>query len=397
MRLAAAFLLLFSACTNDTPSIEVVAATESPVPVTDLPQWLFVVQADAGRFVERGGETRLEMFGVPEQIVAFTDRPDRQTKTEPTSVFIAKWDAEGFGDDPPNAALTMHDHLDVRKTVVVELFDPAYNAMKDKLAFDVRILEESPENFAHLASAVTDDPVTQFSDASLFIDDLTENDSLNSYCIFSITNWTGATLNFVNEGTSPDSSWIEGPGPSGGVANNAVVDFTLMRETADHITDGFTPCYGSMNLQNDTGNIGMAIQIPEDPNADPKHECDVSNSNLNCQVMVLKYDNRPGINELLQVQYVIGYQAPVDPRKDVSLDTDRAVSDICVSIGDVDLDDEDILPSCISGYVAGYRAYAKKAWAITDFCVNADDIGGCDDGYTRGYTDAQHGIKVTGL
>ena len=60
----------------------------------------------------------LTLDGVDAEMLAFTDRPERETQTWDTAAFLDAW-ASAFGDDPPNAVISANG---VR--VAVTLSDP---------------------------------------------------------------------------------------------------------------------------------------------------------------------------------------------------------------------------------------------------------------------------------
>ena len=63
-------------------------------------------------------ERKSLLAGVDEEMLAFTDRPERQAQAWDTSEFLDYW-ANEFGDDPPNAVINANG---VR--VAVMLSDP---------------------------------------------------------------------------------------------------------------------------------------------------------------------------------------------------------------------------------------------------------------------------------
>ena len=82
------------------------------------PEWLMVMNAETGEFQPAGDTYTLTLEGVDAEMLAFTDRPERQAQTWDTSEFLDYW-ANEFGDDPPNAVVSADG---VR--VAVTLSDP---------------------------------------------------------------------------------------------------------------------------------------------------------------------------------------------------------------------------------------------------------------------------------
>ena len=82
------------------------------------PEWLTVMNAETGQFQPAGDTYTLTLAGVDEEMLAFTDRPERQAQTWNTIEFLDAW-ANEFGDNPPNAVVSADG---VR--VAVTLSDP---------------------------------------------------------------------------------------------------------------------------------------------------------------------------------------------------------------------------------------------------------------------------------
>jgi hypothetical protein len=61
-----------------------------------------------------------------DQVVAFTDRPFRDAIDVPLDTWLGEWDANGFADSPPNAAITMSidGHSDEIDWAIMTLSDP---------------------------------------------------------------------------------------------------------------------------------------------------------------------------------------------------------------------------------------------------------------------------------
>ena len=72
----------------------------------EQPEWLMVMEAERGEFQEAadGGYT-LTLTGVKPDVLAFTDRPERQAQRWDTTKFLNDW-ANEFDDDPPNAVIS---------------------------------------------------------------------------------------------------------------------------------------------------------------------------------------------------------------------------------------------------------------------------------------------------
>lgn len=137
---------------------------------------LFSISADEAQVTPLGGKNyRLTLENVDERTTWFTDRPVRHAGGTPTARLVAGWDIgrDNFAQDPPNAALVVHEPSGGADTLVMELFSPIYDQANDQLTFTAKALfAEAEINSAHRADA---DPLpttpTTYSQVSLFIDD----------------------------------------------------------------------------------------------------------------------------------------------------------------------------------------------------------------------------------
>ena len=82
------------------------------------PEWLMVMNAETGEFQPAGDSYTLTLAGVDAEMLAFTDRPEREAQTWDTSEFLDYW-ANEFDGDPPNAVINANG-----VQVAVTLSDP---------------------------------------------------------------------------------------------------------------------------------------------------------------------------------------------------------------------------------------------------------------------------------
>ena len=141
---------------------------------------LFVQTAAGGTFLpntlaspESGfhGDYLLTLSGHSGQTIGFTDRPQRDFGQVETASFIEQL---GFSqDNPPNAAIVTTTPDGVEDILVVELFNPAYDANADLLLYEANILGEyAGDGLAPVVVRQDDDALaTEFAHVSLFIDD----------------------------------------------------------------------------------------------------------------------------------------------------------------------------------------------------------------------------------
>jgi hypothetical protein len=125
MALVAAALLL-AGCTQ--------SADKSPNPPavgSDAPHMLFVQDATMGTAARASnGTILLVLSGVDKNTLWFTDRPERNGGVMPTEAFMHMWDEgeDSFANDPPNAALIVHQADGESDVFLVELSGPSYHA-----------------------------------------------------------------------------------------------------------------------------------------------------------------------------------------------------------------------------------------------------------------------------
>ena len=145
------------------------------------PTVLFSLSADSMRLENASGDqVSLVMEGVDPHTIWFTDRPARESGTMSTSNLVAQWaSGETFAEDPPNAALVLHQPIDVdgqvTETLVVEMLDADYDAFRSTLRADLRVLsdEQADSIDGHLsAHGDSHDAAwpSEANDVSLFID-----------------------------------------------------------------------------------------------------------------------------------------------------------------------------------------------------------------------------------
>ena len=110
---------------------------------------MFVQSVQSGSFVQVEGEDNLytlTLEGVAPQTIAFSDRPERVMGQVPMQKFFA-----GLGFSPkylPNAAIEILEWDNEEDVMVIELFDPVYDATNQTLQYNVSILEMPNHSYA---------------------------------------------------------------------------------------------------------------------------------------------------------------------------------------------------------------------------------------------------------
>jgi len=123
-----------------------------------------VMSAETGQFQPAGDTYTLTLDGVDEEMLAFTDRPEREAQTWDTSAFLDYW-ANEFGDDPPNAVVSADG---VR--VAVTLSDPRVGMS----ARDDGAVTPSAGAVTFTATPLPgqEPPISVITQPTLFIDDV---------------------------------------------------------------------------------------------------------------------------------------------------------------------------------------------------------------------------------
>lgn len=138
------------------------------------PEFLFVQPFDSGTWAPKTGEDgvyTLTLTGAAANTVYFSDRPERIVGLSPTQDFL---DGLGFTPaNPPNAAVVTEGDGGQQDVLVIELFNPVYDAEASTLTYDAKVLADYGEpSLAHLARQQTDYELPEtFGAGSLFIDD----------------------------------------------------------------------------------------------------------------------------------------------------------------------------------------------------------------------------------
>jgi hypothetical protein len=165
------------AAQDATPAATPAAWPADPHPSADTaqthPEHLFVQPFDAGAWAPKPGEDgvyTLTLTGVAAYTTYFADRPERDTGLASTQPFL---DGLGFApENPPNAALVAQTGAGETDVLVVELFDPVYDADAATLTYEAKVLSDyGGRGLANLARQQQDYELDEtFGEGSLFID-----------------------------------------------------------------------------------------------------------------------------------------------------------------------------------------------------------------------------------
>jgi hypothetical protein len=160
------------------------------------PSWLFSHTADSGTLTPRAdGTYDLALNGIDPNVIAFTDRPDRQTSIIEVAHLVEAWPAM-FADSPPNAVLVEHDPAGTSDSLVVVLTEPRLEGTT--LTYRAAVLDEEdhPDQVTGLVNSAHAEPPASFSTVSMFIDDVNLDAS-----VFECVNGSGQLI--TPPGTMP--------------------------------------------------------------------------------------------------------------------------------------------------------------------------------------------------
>ena len=138
--------------------------------------FLFVQNAHSGSFIPVEGETNrytLSLNDIAPQTIYFSDRPERIVGQAPMQPFL---DGMCFTEEnPPNAALEILGADEAEDVVVVELFDPLYDADNRTLKYTASILEEADHSYTAFNERHDKAIPETFGHVALFIDSCSDD------------------------------------------------------------------------------------------------------------------------------------------------------------------------------------------------------------------------------
>jgi hypothetical protein len=102
---------------------------------------LFLQEAQSGTLTPaKGGGFTLVLNKPNARVVAFTDRPTRQARSEPLKTFVSSWTSR-FSTSDPNAAIELSDEGKHQDVLVVTLGKPTYDARANTVTYRARALK----------------------------------------------------------------------------------------------------------------------------------------------------------------------------------------------------------------------------------------------------------------
>jgi hypothetical protein len=171
----------------------------------EAPNWLFSLTADSGSLTKNADDTyTLTLNNADPDILAFTDRPDRDSAIIPLAKGVKSWPAR-FGDVPPNGVLVEHDPQGASNSIAVLLTNPSLSGTT--LTFTATILDnaQQTQNAQGLVDRAFAEPPATFQLVSLFIDDVQPT----SYSCMSLGRSTAFSSLITPPGSIPATSTQE--------------------------------------------------------------------------------------------------------------------------------------------------------------------------------------------
>lgn len=162
-------------CSTDLATAAPAAAGAS---AQELDRFLWVQTAQSGTLTGPDEQhLTLVLQGVPDHLVRFTDRPDRESYLVAPEDTARRW-PELFGDDGPNAALSVTaepgDPAAEPVVIVLTLGQPVYDPAAATMTYPAARIVDAPDDLPDASRPIDVDatPVpAEFGAASLFIDD----------------------------------------------------------------------------------------------------------------------------------------------------------------------------------------------------------------------------------
>jgi hypothetical protein len=150
----AAFVIMVSLTTT-------IAVAQQNVTDPTKSEFIAIQHAESGSISEVNATNYLlELGSLSDKTILFSDRPDRIVTSISTSNFVGNWTEgkDSFAENAPNAVLVVDDSEE-QDTVIIELFNPVYDAKKKTLKYDV-----TPDN------ATSIELPSEFGQSTLVID-----------------------------------------------------------------------------------------------------------------------------------------------------------------------------------------------------------------------------------
>jgi hypothetical protein len=236
----------------------------------DASSWLYVQRADAGSLEQAGEGYALTLRGVDPEVLAFTDRPERQTALLTVPLML---ETLFKGDQPPpNAAIELARGPEERDVGAFELHAPRYSRQGHTISYRAEVLEDvSGSGLSHLADRLDRRLPGRFGSASLYID----SSSLGKSCTVQVNLANGALDQVSSDKWSTDD-WVSTPPSSIDSSGGGTASW-------ESRGGAFRGCHNEVEFKSfSSGYFDIAITNPW--TGQPQTSCDAISGISSCRI-----------------------------------------------------------------------------------------------------------------
>jgi hypothetical protein len=128
-------------------TIQIFAQEDQGQTNSSIVKFLFIQHGESGSISKINSTTySLQLNDLAENVILFSDRPNRIVDTQSIQEFIGNWTQgeDSFEIDPPNAALTfLEDDNQKIDALVIELYNIEYDEEQNFLKYDFTFLDNT--------------------------------------------------------------------------------------------------------------------------------------------------------------------------------------------------------------------------------------------------------------
>lgn len=128
-------------------TIQISAQEDQGQTNSSIVKFLFIQHGESGSISKINSTTySLQLNDLAENVILFSDRPNRIVDTQSIQEFIGNWTQgeDSFEIDPPNAALTfLEDDNQKIEALVIELYNIEYDEEQNILKYDFTFLDNT--------------------------------------------------------------------------------------------------------------------------------------------------------------------------------------------------------------------------------------------------------------
>jgi len=133
--------------TASVVTIQISAQEDQGQTNSSIVKFLFIQHGESGSISKINSTTySLQLNDLAENVILFSDRPNRIVDTQSIQEFIGNWTQgeDSFEIDPPNAALTfLEDDNQKIDALVIELYNIEYDEEQNFLKYDFTFLDNT--------------------------------------------------------------------------------------------------------------------------------------------------------------------------------------------------------------------------------------------------------------